>query len=103
MIIAPVPLHRKRLFLRRFNQATLLSQALAEQTELEFYPDLLFRTRKKRLQRGLSREKRFLNLAGAVWVTRNRSHLIANRSCLIVDDVMTSGATLSDCKVCLNG
>lgn len=100
-IIAPVPLHRRRLFLRRFNQAALLAQGIAKLKGLDCCPDLLQRLKPTVMQEGMSREKRFENQRNAFRIPPGRMHLIADRRVVLVDDVMTSGATLSACaEVC---
>ena len=95
MVVAPVPLHRWRLLRRRYNQAALLSQALAEGASLAHIPDLLIRRRKTRVQDGMGAEQRFANLAGAIAVHPRHRERLRDRTVLLVDDVMTSGATLS--------
>ncbi|MFA5537588.1 MAG: double zinc ribbon domain-containing protein [Gemmobacter sp.] len=95
VLVAPVPLHRLRLLRRRYNQAALLSAALAREAGLAHLPDLLVRTRRTRVQDGADREARFLNLSGAIAVAPRHRDRIAGRQVLLVDDVMTSGATLA--------
>lgn len=93
MLVAPVPLHWTRLIKRRYNQSALLARAIARAEGLEHCPDLLHRTRNTRTQDGRDRAGRFENMAGAVRV--HRPARIAGRAVLLVDDVMTSGATLA--------
>lgn len=94
MIVAPVPLHWTRLFRRRYNQSALLSRALARLARLDHCPDLLVRHRKTGTQDGKGREDRFANIAGAIRAHPRRSAQMVGRHVLLVDDVMTSGATL---------
>ncbi|MFT7058265.1 MAG: ComF family protein [Pseudorhodobacter sp.] len=94
MLLAPVPLHWFRLFRRRYNQAALLSGALAGLTGLEHCPDLLIRARATGSQGGRNRESRFENMADALQVHPRRVTRLQGRHVLLVDDVMTSGATL---------
>ena len=94
-LVAPVPLHRWRLFKRRFNQSALLAQALAEAALRPHCPDLLVRTRQTTSQDGRTREGRFLNMQGAIHAHPRHRALIEGRHVLLVDDVMTSGATLA--------
>lgn len=94
MLIAPVPLHWFRLLKRRYNQAALLSAGLARLAEAEHCPDLLIRARSTGSQEGRDRENRFANMADALRVHPRRAERLKNRHVLLVDDVMTSGATL---------
>ena len=95
MLIAPVPLHRWRLFRRQYNQAALLSAGLARLTGLEHCPDLLARPRATGSQEGRSREARIAALDGAIRVTARYQNRLRGRPVLLVDDVMTSGATFA--------
>lgn len=94
-VIAPVPLHWLRLFRRRYNQSALLAQALGRGVARPVIPDLLTRQRRTVIQDGLSRAGRFDNLRDAIAIHPRHASAIAGRHVLLVDDVMTSGATLS--------
>ena len=96
-LVAPVPLHWQRLFRRRYNQSALLGAALAGRIGRAHCPDLLLRTRHTGTQDGRTRDGRFDNLAGAIRVDPRRVALVEGRHVLLVDDVMTSGATLAAC------
>ncbi|WP_246832703.1 ComF family protein [Thioclava sp. F28-4] len=94
-LIAPIPLHRLRLLRRRYNQAAELARALARRTGHAYCADLFTRARPTSSQKGKTRDERHANLDGAITVTPRRAALLQGRPLLIVDDVMTSGATLS--------
>lgn len=96
-VVVPVPLHRWRLLARRFNQAAVLARLMARQTDAVMVPDALIRTRRTATQTRLSRSERRRNVRGAFAVRRSRGSLVAGRSVLLVDDVMTTGATVSAC------
>ncbi|ARC87223.1 amidophosphoribosyltransferase [Rhodovulum sp. MB263] len=94
MLVAPVPLHRWRLLRRRYNQSALLSQGVAEGAGAEHCPDLLVRLRATRPQEGMTAEARAANQAGAIAVGPRHRGRLHGRTVLLIDDVMTSGATL---------
>ncbi|MEQ8651165.1 MAG: ComF family protein [Kiloniellales bacterium] len=95
-LIVPVPLNRWRLFRRRFNQAALLAQALARETGVPPALDLLHRVRATPSQGRRSREARKRNVAGAFALAPGAAERIAGQRLLLIDDVMTSGATLDE-------
>ncbi|MCB4803760.1 ComF family protein [Methylobacterium brachiatum] len=91
--VVPVPLHRWRLWRRRFNQAALLGRVIAKGAGLPFEPSALVRVRATRSQVGLSRPARAENLSGAFRVATAQAYRIRGRRVLLIDDVMTTGAT----------
>lgn len=95
MLVAPIPLHWLRLLKRRYNQSALLSAALARMAGLEHCPDLLIRRRSTPSQEGRNRDARFANLADALALHPRRAARVEGRHVLLIDDVMTSGATLA--------
>ncbi len=102
-IVAPAPLHWRRLFARRYNQAALLAAEAARRLGLEHCPDLLQRHRFTGTQEGRGLEARFDNLADAIRVHPRHVARVAGRPVLLVDDVFTSGATLAACaEACLS-
>lgn len=94
-LIAPIPLHWSRMVSRRYNQSALLARALARQLELPTCLDLMQRIRRTQTLDGKTAEDRFATLSDAITVTPKHRALIADRHVLVVDDVMTSGATLA--------
>jgi ComF family protein len=104
MLVAPVPLHWFRLLRRRYNQAALLSAAVAQAAGLEHCPDLIVRRRHTASQDHRGRDARFANLGDALALHPRRAARVDGRHVLIVDDVMTSGATLAGAaEACLAG
>jgi ComF family protein len=95
MLVVPVPLHWFRLLKRRYNQAALLSKALAGMAGLDHCPDALIRRRTTGTQEGRTRDGRFANMADAFRVPKSRTALVEDREVLLVDDVFTSGATFA--------
>jgi ComF family protein len=96
-LIVPVPLHWLRLFTRRFNQSALLALALGRLACKPVAPDLLARTRRTASQGHLHRSERFGNVKGAFAVRPGQRPGIQGKTVLLVDDVLTSGATVAEC------
>ena len=97
VLVAPVPLHWRRLFSRRYNQAALLAGVIARKTGAAYCPDLLHRTRATKKQDGMTREERQANQSRAFRIPPQKLEKIVGKKIVLVDDVMTSGATLSAC------
>ena len=96
-LITAVPLHRRRLWQRRFNQSVLLAQKLGRLSDREVVPDLLTRRRPTRPQVGLTRSERQRNVSGAFTVPQRHAARIEGATILLIDDVFTTGATISAC------
>lgn len=94
-LIAPVPLHWFRLLRRRYNQSALLSASLGRLSGHDHCPDLLVRPKRTPSQGGRDRHARFENMQDAIRVHPRRRSVLKGRPVLLVDDVMTSGATLA--------
>jgi len=99
--ILPVPLHRWRLMARRYNQSAELARHLAGVSGVPFAPHILTRTRATRPQVGLSGEARRRNVAGAFRVAPALRGLMAGKAVVLVDDVLTTGATIEACTQAL--
>ena len=96
-VVVPVPLDRVRFWWRRFNQAALLGERLAALSGRGFDPLLLVRTRRTATQVGLTADQRRRNVAGAFAVPAGRRAAVKGRAVVLVDDVLTTGATAEAC------
>jgi ComF family protein len=96
-LVVPVPLHRWRLLRRRYNQAAEIARPLARGQGLPFLPDALERVRDTAIQGGKSATGRRRNVAGAFAVRETMRDRLAGRRVLLVDDVLTTGATAQAC------
>ena len=94
-LIVPVPLHPWRLFLRKYNQSALLANGLADLSGVPCCPDALARVRHTPKQGAMGRRQRRANLHGAIRL--KRADKVRGRHILLVDDVLTSGATVEEC------
>ena len=92
-VIVPVPLHRSRLWWRRFNQAMMLARIVGAVHDRPCEPALLARVKRTRPQVGLTRAQRGENLQGAFRVPVGERHRLKGKRVLLVDDVLTTGAT----------
>lgn len=95
-IIVPVPLHRKRLLNRRYNQSAVLSRLLARELFIEHEPEALKRTKNTPPQQG-NKNKRHLNVRGAFSIKSKFENKIREKRVLLIDDVYTTGATVEYC------
>jgi ComF family protein len=100
-LLVPVPLHRKRLFQRKYNQAALLAAGVARVSGLKAQPDLLQRTRRTDPLDEKSPGERAREVAGSIRVRPSRAALVPGRAILLIDDVMTSGSTANVCAMVL--
>ncbi|PKU26654.1 ComF family protein [Telmatospirillum siberiense] len=100
-LIVPVPLHRWRLFQRRYNQSALLANGLSKLSGVPCRPDALIRVRHTPKQGSMGRRQRRANLHGAIHLNRHAE--VKGRHVLLIDDVLTSGATVEECVRVLRG
>lgn len=92
-LLVPVPLHRMRLMSRRFNQANALAQAISACSGVAVDPFALERVKPTPSQVGLTRAQRTSNLQGAFRVPDSKAPQVTGRAIVLVDDVLTTGAT----------
>lgn len=97
-LIVPVPLSRNRLKSRGYNQTSLIAEGLGDLLALEIREDVLFRTRDTKSQVGLDPIARMQNVQDAFTA---RAELVIDHKILLVDDLVTTGATLSACALAL--
>jgi competence protein ComFC len=95
-IIVPVPLHRARLRERGFNQVDLVGRPLSKRLQLPYQPVLLMRSRPRPEKHLLRKEERWEAVRGAFAL--GKGHRVDNLRILLLDDVMTTGATLDACS-----
>lgn len=94
-VLVPVPLHRMRVAGRCFNQSALLARTIAGECGLPLSTRVLVRAKPTRSQVGLTRMQRALNVQGAFRVPDDDATEIDGRAVVLVDDVLTSGATVN--------
>lgn len=100
-LVVPVPLHRWRLWRRGFNQAALIAAELARSTRAELCVDALRRRKRTPALGGLGRAARLRTLRGAIAIDSRKGGRIRGAQVLLVDDVLTSGATSDACVAAL--
>lgn len=94
-VLMPVPLHRRRLLKRRFNQSALLARAISKQMQLPLDTNSLFRKRHTPSQGGQTFDGRKRNVSGAFGIRPQAK--LRGKHIVLIDDVMTTGATLESC------
>jgi ComF family protein len=95
--LVPVPLHWRRGWSRRYNQSGALARVIERQSGVRLVSEVLRRVRPTQQQIGLSRPQRASNVQGAFKVASHRQSEIQGRRLILVDDVLTSGATADAC------
>jgi len=95
-LVVPVPLHKKRLQKRRYNQAALIAGAFARKKALDHCPDLLIRRKHTPPQEGNHSHRR-RNVAGAFRLNSKYGGDVKDRTIVLIDDVYTTGATVQAC------
>lgn len=100
-LVAPVPLHWRRLFTRRYNQALLLARSVAKHGARPVAPDLLYRARWTGSQAKRTAKERRKNVQSAFAVNARWAANVKGKAILLVDDVLTTGATVEACTLAL--
>ena len=96
-MLVPVPLHWRRAWRRRYNQSGALARIIERQSGVKVRGEVLRRVRATEQQIGLSRAQRATNVQGAFQVSADRQAEVQGRRIILIDDVLTSGATLDAC------
>jgi ComF family protein len=96
-LIAPVPLHRWRLLTRRFNQSAIIAGEVAQASGVRLDQRILERVKQTPQQVGMTRDQRRLNMSGAFKIAAGRGAEIEDKRVVLIDDVITTGATINAC------
>lgn len=100
-VIVPVPLHRRRLLLRRYNQAALIAGALSRESGVAHIPDCMTRVRATKSQGHLRAKERHINVKRAFAVSERHADAVRGKAVVLIDDVYTTGATVKECAKAL--
>ncbi len=95
--IAPIPLHKIRILKRKYNQSALLAKNIAKQSDKKLIIDLLIRTKNNKPQAHLDQKARQKNVAGIFKLKEKYFNSIKEKNILLIDDVITTGATVESC------
>lgn len=95
-LICSVPIHKSKLWKKGFNQSALLATEISKSLNVDFYSDLLIKTKNTKGQHELSQKERKKNLKNSFKV--NEKYKINGYRILLVDDVITTGSTLNECS-----
>ena len=96
-LLIPVPLHKKRLLSRLYNQSSLLCAHLSKLSNIAFEPNGLIKHQNTKPQTGLSKKKRLKNVKNAFKINESKLNQIAGKNIILIDDVITTGATINAC------
>lgn len=96
-VLVPVPLHKKRRAWRGFNQAQILAERVGQELAMTVAKDLIKRIRNTRPQVKLNSQARQKNINGAFKVNLSELAAVKNKGVILIDDVMTTGATMNEC------
>ncbi|MBI3004924.1 MAG: ComF family protein [Ignavibacteriales bacterium] len=100
-LIVPIPLHRVKLRERGYNQAEMIANGISSATKIPVFANIILRRRHTQTQTKLNLDERRKNMEDAFGIAVQGSEKIAGKICLIVDDVITTGATMNSCAEAL--
>jgi len=96
-VLIPIPLHWRRLWGRGYNPSALLARSLGKKLGLDVDCHVLKKSKNIIPQVGLSRDERLENIKGAFEIHSRRKARLADKKILLIDDVLTTGATVNEC------
>lgn len=102
-LLIPIPIHRSKMLRRRYNQAAVLAHHISKRSGLPWCPDALMRTRSTPELKGKTKAEREKIQRGSMRVNHRHKKSIENRDIILIDDVMTTGSTLSAATETLRG
>lgn len=100
-LLVPVPISEKRAVTRGYNQAVLMAESFAKRTGLPYSGEILWRTRETSVMRGLNPAERKNNIRGSFGIRPEVKGSVIGASCLIIDDIYTTGATVDEIAMTL--
>jgi ComF family protein len=96
-LIIPVPLHKNKLLSRLYNQSALISLYLHKLSKIPFEPNILIKHKNTKTQTGLTKKQRLSNVKNSFMLNEKFTQIIKDKNIILVDDVMTTGATINAC------
>lgn len=96
-LITAIPMHKDKLRSRGYNQAAILAASIAKYSNINYIPDILIKHKSSESQSGLNREERKANVKNTFKLNPKYSESAFRKNILIIDDVLTTGATASEC------
>jgi len=96
--IVPVPMHKYKLLKRGYNQAALLAMRIAKKNNIKYLPELLIKKKNTLAQADLKKDQRVNNIKNTIVINKKYVNLISEKKILIIDDVITTGATIDECS-----
>lgn len=96
-LITCVPIHSNKLKKRGFNQAALLAKHIASEFNFKANPSILLKHKETTSQSGLTKNERLENIKGSVKINQKYNNEIFRKNVLLIDDVITTGATINEC------
>jgi ComF family protein len=97
-IVIPIPIHYRKLIKRKYNHTAILSKIIAKHFDKPFTYNTLKKIKKTKDQMKLNGKKRLTNVKGAFNINKNHLKYLKSKNILLVDDVLTTGATINECS-----